>query len=259
MLLKEISKIVMSGINCCTNSQDDIIIWEETKEIHDQCLKEVLALVKESGLKLNKDKCIFGAKELPFLGHVISQAGVKPDSRKVEVITELPVPTSEVELQRFWGLVNSLGKFIPNLSDETALLHQLLRKDAGFLTQKPQFDTFNRLKWLISTVAVLQFYDPNFPTRLRTDFSSFGLGAMIEQYVEDNWHPIIFVSRSLDKSEQNYVQIERETLPVVFPCELFHEYIYSKEFLVQNDHKSLKNIFFQERCEMSTSYSTFFS
>ena len=75
--------------------------------------------------------------ELPFLGHVMSQAGVKPDPRKVEAITELPVPTSKVELQRFLGLVNYLGKFIPNLSHETALLHQLLRKDVEFLIQKP--------------------------------------------------------------------------------------------------------------------------
>ena len=68
----------------------------------------------------------------------MSQDGVKPDPRKVEEITELLVPTSNVELQRLLGLVNYLGKFIPNLSHETAPLCQLLRKDAEFLTQKPQ-------------------------------------------------------------------------------------------------------------------------
>ena len=82
--------------------------------------------------------------------------------------------------------------------------------------QKPQFDALNRLKLLISTVLKLQFYDPNLPTRLRTDSSSFGLGAMIEQYFKDDWHPIAFASRALDKSEQNYVQTEREILSVVF-------------------------------------------
>ena len=41
---------------------------------------------------------------------------------------------------------------------------------------------------------------------------------MIEQYFEDDWHPIAVASRALDKSEQNYAQIERETLSVVFPC-----------------------------------------
>ena len=115
VLQKEISKI-SSGINGWANSQDDIIIWGETREIHDQCLKKVLARVKKSELKLNKDKCIFGAKELSFLGHVMSQDGVKPDPGKVEAITELPVPTSKVELQRFLRLANYLGTFIPLLS-----------------------------------------------------------------------------------------------------------------------------------------------
>ena len=78
--------------------------------------------------------------------------------------------------------------------------------------QKPQFDAFNRLKWLISTVPVLQFHDPNLPTCLKTDSGSFGLGAMIEQYFEVNWHHIAFASRALDKSEQNYAQIERVSL-----------------------------------------------
>ena len=57
------------------------------------------------------------------------------------------------------------------------------------------------------------------------------------------WHPIAFASRSLDKSEQYYASIERETLSVVFGCEQFHEYLYGQEFVVQNDHKPLKTIF----------------
>jgi hypothetical protein len=40
---------------------------------------------------------------------------VKPDPRKIEAITKMPIPTSQVELQRFLGMVNYLGKFIPHL------------------------------------------------------------------------------------------------------------------------------------------------
>ena len=90
---------------------------------------------------------------------------------------------------------------------------------------------------------MLQFYDPNLPTRLRTNSSSFVPGAMIEQYFQNDWRPIAFASRALDKSEQNYAQSELETLSAVFACERFHEYVYSKEFLVQSDHKPQKKIF----------------
>ncbi|XP_046840119.1 uncharacterized protein K02A2.6-like [Xenia sp. Carnegie-2017] len=53
IFLLQISKII-AGCEGCANSQDDMIVWGETKEIHDQRLQKVLALIKESGLKLNR-------------------------------------------------------------------------------------------------------------------------------------------------------------------------------------------------------------
>ena len=48
---------------------------------------------------------------------------------------------------------------------------------------------------------------------------------MLEQLHETVWHPTAFGSRSLTAAEQNYSQIEKETLSIVFLCEKFHEYI----------------------------------
>ena len=66
---------------------------------------------------------------------------------------------------------------------------------------------------------------------------------MIEQEVEEEWHLVAFSSGALNTSEQNYAQIERETLSVDFGCERFHEYVYGRQFIIQNDHKPLKSIF----------------
>ena len=155
-------------------------------------MHKVLAKIKESGLKLNQSKCLFGVSELTFLGHVMSAEGVKSDPKKIETITGMLVSTTKVELQRFLGMLNYLGKFIPNLSDETAPLRALLKNEREFLMQKLQLDSFEKLKRLISTVPVLQFFDPNLPTRIGTDSSSVGLGAMLEQCVNGFSHPIAF-------------------------------------------------------------------
>ena len=78
------------------------------------------------------------------------------------------------------------GKFVPKLSQETAPLRELLKKNLEFVIQKPQKDAFDGLKTLILTIPVLQFYNPNLPpTRLRSDSSCIVLGAMIEQEVEE--------------------------------------------------------------------------
>ena len=58
---KTVSSII-SDIQGSANSQDDIVIWGKTLEEHDNRLRKVLLKVRESGLKLNKNKCQFRKK-----------------------------------------------------------------------------------------------------------------------------------------------------------------------------------------------------
>jgi hypothetical protein len=46
----------VEGIEGAANAQDDIIVWGDTKEVHDQRLHEELSRIKDSGLKLNRKK-----------------------------------------------------------------------------------------------------------------------------------------------------------------------------------------------------------
>lgn len=72
---KKITEII-SDIEGAANDQDDIIVFGKDNEQHDQALKQVLDRVRESGLKLNKEKCILlKVTETTFLGHVISADG----------------------------------------------------------------------------------------------------------------------------------------------------------------------------------------
>ena len=237
----------MKGV---VNSQDDIIVYAKSKKEHDDLLLELFKRIRDSGLKLNRQKCSFGVTQLIFLGHIVSSDGIKPDPKKVDAITEMSMPTTKQELQRFMGMVNYLGKFIPNLSDVTAPLRLLLQKDYEFLMQEPQVEAIDKIKNLLSSAPVLAFFDPNLPTRLRTDSSVEGLGAMIisliEQLHSDGWRPIGYKSKATTNAQKltlEWTPIERETLSVLFGCEIFHEYLYGRHFTAQNDHQPLKTIF----------------
>ena len=81
----ELSQLI-EGIDGAANVQDDIIIHVPTRELHDERVRLVLTRIRKSGLKLNKQKCKFGASQLPYLGQVISSEGLKPDSKKVQAI-----------------------------------------------------------------------------------------------------------------------------------------------------------------------------
>lgn len=233
---------IIAGLSDCVNLQDDIIIWGKTKEEHDSNLEKVMNRILESGLKLNREKCVFGVTEMTFLGHIVSADGVKPDPEKIKAIIKMDVPKSITELQRFLGMINYVGKFIPNLAEIAAPLRLLLKKDNEYLFQKPQIEAFEKLKTIITSPPILKFFNPNQPVRVRCDASENGLGALLEQF-DKNWHPVAFASRSCTPTEKAYASIEREALSILFGCKRFHEYIYGRKFTIFNDHKPLQSIF----------------
>ena len=54
--------------------------------------------------------------------------------------------------------------------------------------------------------------------------------------------PIYFASRSITKAEENYQNLERETLATIWGMECFHYFLYGKEFTLETDQKPLTSI-----------------
>ena len=182
-------------------------------------------------------------KEICFLGHKISERGIEADPRKVTAIINMPNPKSVKELQRFLRITNYVSKFIPSYSEITAPLRLLLGKGTVWYFDEPQETAIKELKSRITSNNVLKLYDQSLPIRVSCDASTIGLGAVLEQKDNKQWHPIAYSSRSLTSSEKNYSQIDREVLSIVFACNKYHQYIYGQKFEVYNDHLPLRSIF----------------
>jgi transposase InsO family protein len=218
---------------------DDIIVIGSNQEEHDIRLKKVFNRAREVNLKLNKDKCNFGANEVKFLGHIFNGQGVKPDNDKVRAIVDMPSPKSVKDLQRFLGMLNYLSSYIPNLADETATLRLLLKKDSAWLWDENYETIFSKVKQCITTSPVLAYFNPLLPITLSVDASQFAVGAVIMQ----NDKPCAYASQSLNTTQQNYAQIEKELYAIVFGCQRFHQYLYGQTVKVQTDHKPLVSLF----------------
>ena len=115
------------------------------------------------------------------MGHVLSADGVKPDPLKVEAIKAMAPPGDREELQRFLGVVTYLSKFIPNMSQKSAPLRQLLQKDVEWSLGQAENEIFESLKTAISSTPVLKFFSPKEPVSLSVDASSKGLDDVILQ------------------------------------------------------------------------------
>ncbi|KAF0022040.1 hypothetical protein F2P81_025707 [Scophthalmus maximus] len=106
----------------------DILVWGQDQEEHDARLHAVLQRLEKAGITLNEDKCVLSTSEVVFLGHIITSEGIRPDPRKTVAIREMKEPGNVGELRSFLGMVNQLGKFIPQLAEKDKLLRDLLSK-----------------------------------------------------------------------------------------------------------------------------------
>ena len=183
------------------------------------------------------------ANEVEYNGFTKSKNGIQPTVQKVEAIHGAEPPTNIGELRSFIGLVNYLRTFVQNFADIIAPLYKLIKKDSTWKWGQTENEAFNKLKNTITTDGVLKRYDPEGDLVLQTDASGVGVGATILQTNEKGFlQPIAFTSRTLNKAERNYPQIERELLGIVFGVTKFRLFVLGRKFLLQTDHRVLNKI-----------------
>lgn len=217
---------------------DDIIIAGKTLQEHDKALQLVLQRARERNIKFNREKVQLRVNQVKYLGNIVSADGFKPDPDKIKAITEMPKPESKQELQRLLGMVNYLSQYIPNMSEITAPLRTLLRKDSQWIWYHEHDSALTKIKQTLTASPVLRFFDVNKPTTIQCDASQSGLGACLLQ----DGHPVIYASRSLTSAEKNYAMIEKELLAIVFATERFHQFVYGTQIKIQSDHRPLEYI-----------------
>ncbi|UYV65567.1 K02A2.6-like, partial [Cordylochernes scorpioides] len=166
------------------------------------------------------------------------------DLWRIQAIREFPSPSSISEVRRFLGMVNFTGKFIPDLSTILYPLNQLLVKRNDWRWDSAQEEAFEKVKKLLSTSPALTLFDPNLPTTVSADASSYGLGAVLLQKSEDGYQKAVaYASRTMSETEKRWAQIEKESLAIVWACERFQDYLMGNTFSIETDHKPLIPIF----------------
>ena len=141
---------------------DDIIIATRgTKEQHTQKLESVLTKLENEGYKASKKKSKFYQKETVWLGHTISQDGIRPNKEKTDAINNLDPPTNTKTLKSFLGAIQYFAKFIPNLSEKTDNMRQLLKKGTKWEWTEERNTDFKNLKKELTTQPCLTHYNGN--------------------------------------------------------------------------------------------------
>src|ERR1043165_9376931 len=127
LLMNEVLKPVLG--KCAVVYLDDIIVFSPDRKQYTRDLQQVIELISKACLQIKLRKCKFFQKRLKFLGHEISEEGIRTDLDKVAAMKELQPLTDVKGVQSLLGFFNYNRKFVPEFSKIARPIYKLLSKD----------------------------------------------------------------------------------------------------------------------------------
>ena len=226
---------------------DDIIIYSKSMEEHMQHLFEVLFTLNKFGLHINREKCKFAAKEVQYLGHILSSKGFYMQQNKVEAIENFQNPKTIKQLRSFLGCLNYYNKFAPKLAEILQPLYELTIGESKNSRKKLNWETkhqvaFEKSIQTLVSATHLSYEDPKKELVLSTDASSTHVGAVLEQKNDLGIHkPLAFFSKKLPVLKSVRSVFFRELTGLYLSIKHFKVRIIGRQLRVRTDHLALVN------------------
>ena len=234
---------IFEGLEFVVIYLDDVIICSKNEQEHLRHLSQVFERVRKYQLKLRLIKCKFFAAEIKYLGLIVNKSGIKCDTSYVHKLTKMRTPSNGKELARFLGMVQWLGRFIPNLSKLTCHFSSLKSQDK-FKWAEKEDELFIALKTAIENTNILRHPDFTKEFYVQTDASHRAIGAvLLQDFGNGTLEPIEFASRKLHKNELQWHVSEKELIAIVFALNKWIRYLLPRHFTVFTDHKNLEELF----------------
>jgi len=243
---------VLNGLRwtVCLVYADDILIPTKSPHVIDHIydLDRVFARLRKNNVKVKADKIRLGVRELPFLGQLVGEDGIRPDPEKTKAITSLQIPHDVHGLRRAMGMFTYYRRYIPDFARIAAPLYNMCGKNAQHKREKSRaivldeeaMKSFVTLKeFLTSEPIMLHFPRWDMPFTVHCDASNIGLGAKLSQTIDGMERVVMYASKALTPQERKYLAYEKEALGLVWSLELFRHYLKFKPFKVITDCRSL--------------------
>ncbi|XP_038982115.1 uncharacterized protein LOC120110620 [Phoenix dactylifera] len=220
---------------------DDILVYSKSKEEHMKHLDQVLSILEEHNFYIKPSKCAFMQEELEYLGHIVSGQGVMVDPRKIEAMTDWPLPKDISALRGFLGLTGYYRRFVRDYGLIAKPLTNMLKKD-GFEWTPTAKQAFEELKRAMTQTPVLAL--PNFsqPFEVYMDASNEGIGAVLAQ----NKRPLAYISKALGPQKKAWSTYAREMLAVVHVVKIWRPYLLGRRFTIVTDQQALRHLLTQK-------------
>ncbi len=186
---------------------DDILVYSNFREEHVEHLRKVFQRLKENKLYVKFKKCKFKVMEVDFLGHRITQEGLKMDDHKVKTVLDWESPRLVPTLRSFLRLTSHYYKFIKNFAKIAMFLTNLLKKSSKtYEWDEVCNEAFETLKGILVKASVLKLLDFNKDFEIHFDAFEFAIGQVLVQ----NGRLVTFKRKMLNETKQREPIHEKE-------------------------------------------------
>ena len=239
---RAMSRALVGCEHCAVVYIDDILIFSKTREEHLEHLRLVFQKLQDSAYHARLEKCEFLQEEVEFLGHRLSKGGISTHPDKVSALINWSAPLKSLaEVRSFMGLAVWYRSFIPHLATVAAPLFELMSIKKKFNWTEEAESAMKQIQMLVSSAPTLARWEDGRETRVITDASKVGIGAVLEQLHEADWRPIAFWSRKLKDAETRYSATDLEWLAAVTAVtRVWYWMLEAQPFTLCSDHKALE-------------------
>ena len=223
---------------------DDFALHDEDFDGFLDKLRDLLQRLRDKDLRLNGKKCVLGADEIEFLGHVVNGKGVRHTEKRKEALQKIQAPVNTKQLRSFLGMAGYFRDSIPGFAKLVKPLTLITSKKVQFSYRdswegSAQQQAFEHIKKAIMDSEMLEFVNYDYPLRVRTDASVDGCGAMLFQVIDGREIPVAYLSKTFSETERNWSTMEQETYGVFWAIITWEHYLLGHEFEVETDHKNI--------------------
>ena len=251
---QRLMEAVCKGLDNILVYIDDLLVHTDTHDRQLEILDQLFKRLVQHGIKVNLDKCVFGNKNVSYLGFRLTDQGILPGLDKLKAIRDLPPPTDVPQIRQFIGICNFFRNHVKNFSLIAAPLNRLLSKQADWAGGPLPPDArqaFDELKAILLSEPVMSYPRQDRPWALITDAAlgdsdqkrPGGLGAILTQVDEKGEHHVIaYASRSLASAEKNYTPFLLEMQASLWGMKHFEAYLRGRHFTLFTDHRPLEKL-----------------
>src|SRR5260221_3621321 len=228
---------------CTVGYLDNILIYSDSLEDHQDHIHEVLHHLCMVGLYANLKKCKFHMATVEYLRFILSPKGLQMDPTKVSMIQDWPKPWKVRDVQAFLGFTNFYQRFIHDYSETTLPLNPLCKKSTTWHFGAEEAKAFQNLKKAFGSTLVLAHWALDLPMMVETDTSDCAIAGILSVTTEDGEIQLVaFYSRTLQSAERNYDTHDKELLAIYEAFKSWRHYLEgsAKTIDTVTDHKNLE-------------------